>query len=181
MTVTAPDPATVAAPRAFPTVLAVLVVRNAEGWLRECLAALAAQTYPRFGVMAIDDGSDDGSHETLVRALGEGRVVRHDRPEGYARSVAAALALPAAAKADHVLLLHDDVAPGSVFALSGGDRRIEVHFDCGYTAAQVFAPVDDDVVCFEPMAAPTDALRRGGYREVAPGESAVARFRIKVA
>lgn len=65
-------------------------------------------------------------------------------------------------------------------SLSGGDRRIEVHFDEGFTAAQVFAPGDDDVVCFEPMAAPTDALRRGGYRTVAPGESAVARFRIAV-
>ncbi|UXA20503.1 aldose 1-epimerase [Mycobacterium sp. SMC-4] len=74
----------------------------------------------------------------------------------------------------------DEVEPGSVFALSGGDRRIEVHFDQGFTAAQVFAPGDDDVVCFEPMAAPTDALRRGGYREVAPGESAVAQFRVKV-
>ena len=74
----------------------------------------------------------------------------------------------------------DEVAPGSVFAVSGGDRRIEVHFDEGFTAAQVFAPGDDDVVCFEPMAAPTDALRRGGYREVQPGESAVARFRITV-
>ena len=57
-----------------------------------------------------------------------------------------------------------------MFALSGGDRRIEVHFDEGYPAAQVFAPGDDDVVCFEPMAAPTDALRRGGYRVVQPGE-----------
>ena len=75
---------------------------------------------------------------------------------------------------------YDEVADGSVFALSGGDRRIEVHFDEGYTAAQVFAPGDDDVVCFEPMAAPTDALRRGGYREVQPGESAVAQFRIKI-
>jgi galactose mutarotase-like enzyme len=75
----------------------------------------------------------------------------------------------------------DDVAPGSTFVLSGGDRRIEVHFDEGYTAAQVFAPSNDDVVCFEPMAAPTDSLRRGGYREVKPGESAVAQFRIKVA
>jgi aldose 1-epimerase len=74
----------------------------------------------------------------------------------------------------------DEVAPGSVFALSGGDRRIEVHFDEGYTAAQVFAPGDDDVVCFEPMAAPTDALRRGGYRVVDPGESVSARFRIAV-
>jgi len=75
---------------------------------------------------------------------------------------------------------YDEVAEGSMFALSGGDRRIEVHFDQGFNAAQVFAPGNDDVVCFEPMAAPTDALRRGGYREVAPGESAVARFRIKV-
>lgn len=75
---------------------------------------------------------------------------------------------------------YDGVEPGSMFAVSGGDRRIEVHFDEGFTAAQVFAPGNDDVVCFEPMAAPTDALRRGGYREVLPGESAVAKFRIKV-
>lgn len=75
---------------------------------------------------------------------------------------------------------YDDVAPGSVFALSGGNRRIEVHFDEGYTAAQVFAPTKDDVVCFEPMAAPTDSLRRGGYRVAQPGESAVAQFSIHV-
>ncbi len=74
----------------------------------------------------------------------------------------------------------DDVADGSVFALSGGDRRIEVHFDTGSTAAQVFAPANDDVVCVEPMAAATDALRLGGYHEVQPGESATAQFRIKV-
>jgi galactose mutarotase-like enzyme len=76
---------------------------------------------------------------------------------------------------------YDEVPDGSVFALSGGDRRIEVHFDKGYSAAQVFAPGDDDVVCFEPMTAPTDSLRRGGYRVVNPGESAVAQFRLKVA
>jgi galactose mutarotase-like enzyme len=75
---------------------------------------------------------------------------------------------------------YDDVKPGSIFAVSGGNRRIEVHFDEGYPAAQVFAPGDDDVVCFEPMAAPTDSLRRGGYRVVNPSESAVAQFRIKV-
>jgi aldose 1-epimerase len=75
---------------------------------------------------------------------------------------------------------YDEVEPGSVFAVSGGGRRIEVHFDEGYPAAQIFAPGDEDVVCFEPMAAPTDSLRRGGYRVVSPGESAVAQFHIKV-
>jgi hypothetical protein len=42
-------------------------------------------------------------------------------------------------------------------------------------------PGDDDVVCFEPMARrPTPLRRRGGYRAVNPGESAVAQFRFKV-
>ena len=59
---------------------------------------------------------------------------------------------------------YDEVAEGAVFAVSGGGRRIEVHFDEGYPAAQIFAPPGENVVCFEPMTAPTDALRRGGYR-----------------
>lgn len=75
---------------------------------------------------------------------------------------------------------YDGVSPGAVFAVAGGDRRIEVHFDEGYPAAQVFAPGDDDVICFEPMTAPTDALRRGGYRMAHPDEPGVAQFTIRV-
>lgn len=73
----------------------------------------------------------------------------------------------------------DEVPAGSVFALSGGDRRIEVTFEQGYPAAQLFAPAGDALVAIEPMAAPTDALRRGGYR-VAAGEPVTARFSIRV-
>jgi galactose mutarotase-like enzyme len=75
---------------------------------------------------------------------------------------------------------YDQVADGAVFAVSGGQRRLEVHFERGYPAAQIFAPPGEDVVCFEPMAAPTDALRRGGYRVARPGEPAVAVFSIRV-
>jgi aldose 1-epimerase len=75
---------------------------------------------------------------------------------------------------------YDKVADGAVFAVSGGGRRIEVHFERGCPAAQIFAPPSEDVVCFEPMAAPTDALRRGGYRPACPGESAVSQFSIRV-
>jgi len=73
----------------------------------------------------------------------------------------------------------DEVAPESVFAISGGGRRIEVTFEQGYPAAQLFAPAGDALVAIEPMAAPTDALRRGGYR-VAAGEPVTARFSIRV-
>jgi aldose 1-epimerase len=75
---------------------------------------------------------------------------------------------------------YDEVATGSVFAVSGGNRRIEVTFDAGYPAAQVYAPGDDDVICFEPMAAATDSLRRGGYRSAQPSEPDTATFSIRV-
>jgi aldose 1-epimerase len=75
---------------------------------------------------------------------------------------------------------YDQVPDGAVFAVSGDDRRIEVRFDHGFPAAQIFAPPAEDLVCFEPMAAPTDALRRGGYCCAHPGEPAVAQFSIRV-
>ena len=94
-----------------PSVLVVLVVRDAGGWLRESLAALAAQTYPRLAVLAVDLGSVDGSDDLLHKALGEGRVVRLSSEEGLAGALEAVTALPPAAEADFLLLMHDDAAP----------------------------------------------------------------------
>jgi GT2 family glycosyltransferase len=102
--------ASVAAPERAPSVLVILAVRDAAEWLRECLQALAAQTYPRLGILAIDDASTDGSHDILVQALGEGRVLTHERRVGLSRSFAEAVAHPVATGADFVLLLHDDAA-----------------------------------------------------------------------
>ncbi|MGE2723013.1 aldose 1-epimerase [Mycolicibacterium celeriflavum] len=74
----------------------------------------------------------------------------------------------------------DQVPDGALFTLAGGDRRIEVRFETGYPAAQLFGPPNDDLIGIEPMAAPTDALRRGGYRKAAPGKPETARFSITV-
>jgi aldose 1-epimerase len=99
--------------------------------------------------------------------------------------------IPTAAHADWsggTLLLDDvtyddgfDAVPDdAVFTLAGGGRRIDVRFETGYPAAQLFAPPTDDVVAIEPMAAPTDALRRGGYRYAVPGKPETTRFSIRV-
>ncbi|CAN5735597.1 aldose 1-epimerase [soil metagenome] len=74
----------------------------------------------------------------------------------------------------------DQVGDGSVFAISGAGRRIEVSYEKGYPAAQLFAPSSDAVIGIEPMTAPTDALRKGGYRLAAPGKPVTARFSIRV-
>ncbi len=73
----------------------------------------------------------------------------------------------------------DGVREGAVFTLEGGNRRIEVTFEKGYPAAQLFAPPGEDLVAIEPMAAQTDALSRGDYRSAA-GKPETLRFSIKI-
>jgi aldose 1-epimerase len=71
--------------------------------------------------------------------------------------------------------------PGTTFALSGGGRRVELELTDGYGFAQVYAPGSEDAVCFEPMTAPTDALRSGrGLDCVPPGETRSATFTIRI-
>jgi aldose 1-epimerase len=68
---------------------------------------------------------------------------------------------------------------GATFALTGGGRRLAVTFEHGYPYAQVYAPDVADVVCFEPMTAPADALRHSPDA-VAPGASFSAVFSVSV-
>lgn len=72
--------------------------------------------------------------------------------------------------------------PGTAFALTGPDRRIELRMDSGYPFAQVYAPDDTDAVAIEPMTAPTNALVTDGdeLTFVPPGETFAAGFSISV-
>ena len=74
----------------------------------------------------------------------------------------------------------DEIADGAAFAVAGGGRRITVTFDAGYACAQVFAPPDKNLVCFEPMTAAGDALRTGAFAAAAPGRPFHAAFTIAV-
>jgi aldose 1-epimerase len=73
--------------------------------------------------------------------------------------------------------------PGSParFSVSGGSRRVTVELRSGFPYAQIFAPPDQPVICFEPMTAPIDALRtHDGLRVVAPGATARAVFTLAI-
>jgi galactose mutarotase-like enzyme len=73
----------------------------------------------------------------------------------------------------------EDSAP---FVLQGGGRRVEVSLGDGYPYTQVYAPDDDEVIAFEPMTAPTNALVSDGLdlSLVQPGETYRATFSIRV-
>jgi galactose mutarotase-like enzyme len=70
---------------------------------------------------------------------------------------------------------------GSRFVLAGGGRRISLELVSGYRYAQVYAPEGDDLIAFEPMTAPANALVSGDGLELAqPGESRSATFSVSV-
>jgi GT2 family glycosyltransferase len=108
-------------------VLVVLVSRDGAAWLRECLRALSTQTYPRLGVIAVDNGSTDGSLDLLRRSLGEERVLSRPDNPGLPAAVQEALAIPAARGADFFLVLHDDAAldPEAIWRMVEVAHRIE--------------------------------------------------------
>jgi galactose mutarotase-like enzyme len=92
-------------------------------------------------------------------------------------------------RCDHELLgerAFDDgfeeiVSPPS-FVASAAGRELAVSFLEGYPYAQVYSPAGAKFICFEPMTAPTNALREGGARlpvARAPG-SFTAAFEISV-
>ena len=109
-----------------PSVLVVLLVRDDER-LPQCLMGLAKQTHPRIGVLAVDNGSADGSQQLLNATLGPGRVIRLPASTGFGEAVAVALRSEIAHQADYVLLLHDDtlMEPQAVAGLVEAAERID--------------------------------------------------------
>ncbi len=73
----------------------------------------------------------------------------------------------------------DSVADPARFAVTAGERRIELELTDGYQCAQLYAPLDGHFICFEPMTAPANALRSGdALRLLVPGERYRAGFSL---
>jgi galactose mutarotase-like enzyme len=73
------------------------------------------------------------------------------------------------------------VEPGRPFAVAAAGRRIEVRFDERFPFAQIYTPPGAEFICFEPMTAPTNALRSGQDLPIAsPGSTFTATWTIAV-
>jgi aldose 1-epimerase len=69
----------------------------------------------------------------------------------------------------------------AVFSVADRHRMVSVELGPGFPCAQVYAPHDSQLICFEPMTAPVNALSSGdGLRLVEPGGSFSAQFAVAV-
>jgi GT2 family glycosyltransferase len=109
----------VAASKAAPRVVAVVVTHDPGDWFTSTLEALAAQDYPELRVVVMDSGSSPDPGEGLVHmvraTLPDATVHRLAKNVGFGGAanevLSGGLAHADAADADFFLFCHDDVAP----------------------------------------------------------------------
>jgi GT2 family glycosyltransferase len=96
-------------PEVAPPVVAVVVTSDAGPWLEDALAALAAQEYPNFSVLVIDEASAEDPTSRVAAVLPTAYVRRLATKQGFA--AAANQVLEVVEGASLFLFCHDDVAP----------------------------------------------------------------------
>ena len=95
-------------------VTAIVVTHDGVTWLSEVVASLSSQKHKVDQIIAVDNGSNDGSVKLLTNAGIE--VIKKSRRNGFGAAVAAAVAkLPPADyesnQQEWLWILHDDCAP----------------------------------------------------------------------
>ena len=86
----------------------IIVTRNHRRDLEECLPGLAAQTRQDFTLFVSDNGSDDGTPESVRSAFPAAQIVENRANLGFAEGSNVGLRIALAAGARYVVLLNPD-------------------------------------------------------------------------
>lgn len=99
-----------------PSILAVVVTHDGRTWLKDCLVALANQSYELLDVLVVDDASANPKEEPRLKRLTKRHLrrrrwgyLRTPRSLGYGAAINWALSR-VRTDADLLLFLHDDAA-----------------------------------------------------------------------
>jgi rhamnopyranosyl-N-acetylglucosaminyl-diphospho-decaprenol beta-1,3/1,4-galactofuranosyltransferase len=92
-------------------VYAIVVTHNRKELLRECLAALRAQTRAPEGVLVVDNASTDGTEEMVRAEVSDVELLRLDTNEGSAGGFHEGMKRAHADGAEWMWLMDDDTIP----------------------------------------------------------------------
>lgn len=113
-----------------PVISVVVVSYNTRAWILRCLASLRTATRHELDVIVVDNGSTDGSADTIATAFPDLRLIRNRANTGFARAVNDGSAV---ARGDYLLLVNPDgyLEPGSIDALVAFARANPRYVICG--------------------------------------------------
>lgn len=89
----------------LPPISVVIPTCQGERWLPDCLDSLQRQTLEDCEIIVVDNSVGEATPRLLAERYPQVRLVKFDRPLGFARPVNAGLS---AARADLIFLLNDD-------------------------------------------------------------------------
>jgi GT2 family glycosyltransferase/glycosyltransferase involved in cell wall biosynthesis len=88
--------------------LVVVPVYNGQAFMRACFAAVLAQEYPSFDVLAVDNGSTDGAPDLIALEFPRVRLQRFAQPLGFSGAANVGLRAALDEGYDAVVLLNQD-------------------------------------------------------------------------
>jgi glycosyltransferase involved in cell wall biosynthesis len=142
-----------------PTISVVMPVYNSQGYLAAAVESILAQTFSEFELVAVDDGSTDGSLATLERlASGDTRIRIISRPNtGIVGALNDGLT---AARGELVARMDaDDVAMPDRFERQL--HHLSAHPDCVAVGSAVLRiDPDGDPICIQPWALAHEEIDR---------------------
>ena len=170
-----------------PAISVVLPVCNAEAYVREAVESILAQSFTDFELIAIDDGSTDGSGAILRDlAARDARIVLTERPNGglvsalnegiemaradlIARMDADDVSMPERFALQHARMVQEPelAVLGSFFHIMDRDGNIiRLYDDLPLTPAEARSAVGGFLVAHPAVMMRRDAvLKAGGYRK----------------
>jgi len=90
----------------FPEVTVVVLNYNGKKRIKECLGSIFRMNYPQFKVVVVDNGSSDGSLDSVRKKYPQVKTVKYDRNHGFAKAYNMALE---EIESEFIVLLNNDV------------------------------------------------------------------------
>ena len=89
----------------------IIPVHNRKQFTRECLNALEKQTFKKFKVVVVDDGSSDGTSEMITQEFSDVKLIQGDGSLFWTAATNLGVKYALEKKATHIMTLNDDTIP----------------------------------------------------------------------
>ena len=111
----------------------IIVNWNGKKFLAKCLESLRQQAYQRFSIILVDNGSNDGSNDFVIRNYPEVKIIAMPRNVGF--SAANNIAIKTV-KTEYVALLNNDAVAHSLW-LQSLIEALEAYPEAGFAASKM--------------------------------------------